>query len=358
MANLDATMWLDIQSTDATNEKRFAEVGVIDLVKDSTAYVDYIAPDMIQKFAETSSLRNIQIPVMKDQTVTVVTTPGFSFIPANLETSAEYAFVAYDVFSGFRDYPALYANNTISHDWAVMQKMKNVAYAMANTIEGILTTNLEARKSQLMNYTVQVSQGDGTFNFNTGTNTLEVNKAAQKETMFYNLETLMAANELPGQYAIVTSRGGMAVQKSEALKYGRDNAKNLQALPFFPMDRIHESGNITPGSNVFNGYLVRDGAIGMYENYPYDFRMGTEFAGKKWSVSDIELPFMRMRANIYVNNEATDATALVSSGTDSNLVMTNFREMAVWARFYVVYRYNSSLSTRVNDIVKITGLIT
>ena len=45
---------------------------------------------------------------------------------------------------------------------------------------------------------------------------LLINKAAQKETMFYNLEMLMGANELPGQYAIVTSRGGLAVQKSEA----------------------------------------------------------------------------------------------------------------------------------------------
>jgi hypothetical protein len=32
--------------------------------------------------------------------------------------------------------------------------------------------------------------------------------------------------------------------------------------------------------------------------------------------------------------------------------------MAIWVRFYVVYRYNSDLGTRVNDIVKIQGLLT
>ena len=63
-----------------------------------------------------------------------------------------------------------------------------------------------------------------------------------------------------------------------------------------------------------------------------------------------------MRANIYTDTQATDATALITGGTDSNLIMTHFEEMAVWVRFYVVYRYNSDLSTRVNDIVKIQGL--
>lgn len=358
MAYLDATLWLDIQSTDATNEKRFAELGVIDIVKESTPFVDFVSPDMKQRLAEVSDLRKVRIPVMIDQQPVVVTTPGFNFIPANLEQTDEYYFVAYDVFSGFRHYPASYGNNTIGSDWARMEKMKNIAYAMGNTIEGILQTNLEARKTQVLSYTTQVSQGDGTFTFNTGTDTLEVSKAAQKETMFYNLEVLMGANELPGRYAIVTSRGGMAVQKAEALKYGNNNTKDLQALGFFPMDRIHESGNITPGSNVFNGFLVRDGAIGVYENYPWNFRNGTEVAGKKWSISDTEIPFTRMRANIYTNRESVEATALVSAGRDTNLVMTHFEEMAIWIRFYVVYRYNSSLATRSNDIVKVSGLTT
>ncbi len=356
MAYLDATMWLDFQDTNATNEKRFAELGIVDLVKDSTPFADYISPQAKEKLSESSSLRDVQIPVMINQTPIVLTTPGFAFIPANLEQTAEYAFIAYDVFSGFRHYPASYGNNTIQSDWARSEKMKNIAYQMGITIEGILSTVLEARKTQVLDYTVQVSQGDGTFTFNAGTDTLEVSKAAQKETMFYNLEMLLGANELPGQYAIVTSRGGLAVQKSEALKYGADNSKNLQALPFLPMDRLHESGNITPGSNVFNGFFVRDGAIGLFENYPYDFRAGTQFAGKEWSVSDVEIPFTRMRANIYTNVEATEATALTAVGVDSNLKMTHFEEMAIWQRFYVVYRYNSDLTTRANDIVKISGL--
>jgi hypothetical protein len=259
------------------------------------------------------------------------------------------------VFSGFRHYPASYANNSIDSDWARMEVMKNVAYAMGSSVETILATVLENRKSQQLGFTTQVSQGDGTFTFSTVTDTLTVSKAAQKETMFYNLEVLMEANELGGGYRIVTNRGGLALQKAEQLKYGVNNDKNLQALGMFPMDRMYESGNISAGSDVFQGWLVRDGAIGVIENFPYDFINGTEIAGRKWSITDVDLPFCRMRANIYTNSEATEATALITSGTDSNLKMTHFEEMGIWLRFYVVYRYNSSISTRANDIVKIVG---
>ena len=355
MAYINATLWNDIQVTDATNEKRFSQLGIIDAVKDSTAFVDYIPPSAVEAMASASSMRDVQIPVLKDQTVTVVTTPGFQYIPANLPESDQYTFQAYDVFSGFRHYPATYANNTIDSDWARMNVMKNVAYAMGNRIETILSTIIETRKTQQLSYTTQVSQGDGTFSFSTVTDTLTISKAAQKETMFFYMEELMRANEVGGGYRFVANRGAFATQRAEYLKYGVGQSKDLQALGVFPLDRLYESGNISAGSDVFSGYTLRDGSIGIYENFHYDFRNGTEIAGKKWTITDMELPFCRLRANIYTNSEATDATALITSATDTNAIMTHFEEMAIWVRFYVVYRYNSDIANRVNDIVKIVG---
>jgi len=357
MSYINATLWNDLQVSNATNEKRFAELGIIDAVKGSTTGVDYVPPSVQDSLRSVSSLRNVEIPVIKDQDVVVTTSPGFE-IPSNLPESDKYFFQAYDVFSGFRHYPAAHENNMIDSDFQRMAVMNNVAYQMGITVESILSTQLEARKSQVLDYTTQVSQGDGTFSFSGGTDTLTVSKAAQKETMFWNLDQLMGANELPGAYRLVTSRGGTAVQRSEAAKYGSNNDKNLQALGFLPGDRIHESGNISAGADNFNGFFLRDGSIGVYENYPFDFRNGTQVGGKQWSVSDVELPHVKMRANIYTNREATDATALITSGTDSNLIMSHFEEMAIWVRFYVVYRYNSDLTTRAQDIVKIVGSTT
>jgi len=355
MAFLDATLWNDLQASEAINFKRPNALGILDAVKDSTAGVDYIPPSRIAEMQRLSSDRAIQLPVLKDQTVTVVTTPSFN-IPSNLPESANYSFTAYDVFSGFRHYPAVNDNNQIDSKWQRNQVMMNVAEACGNSIETILAARLEERKTQVLGFETQVSQGDGTFAFNTGTDTLNVNKAAQKETMFYNMDELMNANKLGGNYRLVTNRAGLAVQKAEAVKYGANNDKDLNALGFMPLDRLYESNNIAAGSDIFKGWLLRDGAMGVIENFPYDFRMGTEVAGRKWSMSDVELPFARMRANIYTNSQATDATALVTSGTDSNLIMTHFEEMAIWFRFYVVYRYNENLGTYANDIVKIAGL--
>lgn len=355
MAYLDSTILNDFQAREAINEKREANYGMLDLAKDSTASVDYVPPSVRELLSVSSNARNAKIPVLKDQTVTVNTTPGFANIPINLGETDSYYFTAYDVFSGFRFFPASFAENQIDRQWYFDQVMRNVLKACAATTDDIIETVLEARKTQALSYTTQVSQGDGTFTFDAGTDTLTVNKAGQKDTMFYNLGQLMIANQLPGAYRIVTSPGGLVVNNAESMKYSDYNTKNIawQQL-YMPDDRRYISDQISTSAN-FNGFFVRDGAIGIYENFPWDFRNGTKIAGKEWSISDVELPYMRMRANVYVNSEATDATALVSPGTRTDLKMTHFEEMALWFRFYVVYRYNSAIASRPQDIVKLVG---
>ncbi len=359
MAFLDATLWNDWQDTNATNEKRFVQHGIVDLVKNSTAFTDYISPSARERLATHSSLRDVKIPIILDQQVTVVQTPGFEFIPDNLTTSEEYTFTTVDVFSGFRHFPALYGNNTIDAEFDRNVKMTNVANEMANTMETLLTTTLEARKTQVLDFTTQLNQGllGGTYTF-TGSDILEISKAAQQETIFADLNEVMRANKLGGTYSIVTSPAGLAVQKTEALKFGESNDKNIRALGMIPAEDMHTSHNISTSDN-FDGFWVRDGAIGMYANFPWDFRNGTTTGGgEEWSISDVEIPFTRMRANIYTNTFSANSTGLVSVGEDSNLIMSAGEEMAIWIRFYIVFRFNSDLTTRPNDILKIRGLTT
>ena len=354
MAFLNATLLNDLQSLQAFNEKRSRKFGLIDAAYDGRSAVDYIAPEYVNQLASMSSDRNIQFPVIKDQTVTVSTSPSFS-IPINIGESATYYFTAYDVFSGFRYFPAVHASNQVNADFYKATIIKNILEAMAYTKEGILKTVADNRKTQQLTGTQQVSLGDGTFTFSTSTDDLTINKAAQKDTMFSYLTQLMDINLLPGEYQIVTSLGGLAVANAEQMKYGINQTKDLSwdggAIPFV---NRYESSVVTTNVN-FDGYLIRKGALSFFDNHPFDFVNGTSFAGKQWSISDMELPFIKSRANIFVNTEATDATALVTSGSDSNLKMTTFEEMAIWDRFYVVYRYNSDLTSRYNDIVKLVG---
>jgi len=357
MSYLDLTLLNDFQAREATNEKREANYGMLDLVKDSTPSVDYVPPSVREQLSISSASRNAKIPVMKDQTVTVTQTPGFSNIPVNMGESGTYFFTAYDVFSGFRHYPASFENNQIDANWWFEQTMRNVLKGMAVAKDDIMETVLESRKSQVMNFTDQVSQGDGTFSF--ATNTLSINKAAQTDVMPVYLKELMMANQLGGEYNIVTSPAGLLLSEVDAFKNQEGQSiQTLWAQSAISPDRRYVSDQLSPGSDNFNGFLVRDGAIGAYSNWPWDFRNGTEFAGKKWSITDAEMPYIKSRPNIYINKEASEATSVITPNTDSNLIMTHWEEMAIWDRFYVVYRYNSDLSTRVNDIVKIKGLAT
>lgn len=359
MANLDVTDLLDVQSSNAFNMKRMSPLGILDLTVDSTPFAEYILPSDREKFATFSSLRNNQLLVLKDQQVVVNTTPGFPFIPSNLPETDQYSFTAVDVFSGFRHYPAQYANNAADEKQIKEMVMTNVLYEMGNKVEELITVELEARKTQVLPLgLVQASQGVGGGTYSFATSTLSINKAAQQRTMYTSLNQIMSANKLSGNYRTAVSPSGLSVQLNELALNGGSQAVNISGLAQFNQSNVYESHNISAGSDVFNGWLVRDGAIGVFENYPADFRAGTRFAGKSWSISPTELPLLRMRANIYINNEATDATALVGAGTDSNMIMTHFQEMAIWCRFYIVYRYNQDLTTYANDIVKIKGTTT
>jgi hypothetical protein len=358
MSYLDATVLNDFQANEATNEKRQGNFGMVDLATASTNGVDYIPPSVIEKLNTISASRDAKIPVMKDQSVTVTTSPGFT-IPSNLSETDSYYFSPVDVFSGFRIYPASYENNQIDGAWEVEQRLRNVLQAMAVAKGDAIETILEARKTQLLDFDTQVSQGDGTFVFQGASDTLEINKAAQTDTMFPLLKELMQANKLGGEYSIVTSGAGLVSSVMSGMKNGMNQAEYLEwAQAFMPMENRHISDQLSPGSDNFTGFYVRNGAIGLYNNFPYDFRAGTAFAGKEWSISDVAMPYVNARLNVYTSNEATEATSIISPNTDSNLIMTHFKEMALWDRFYVVYRYNSDLTTRANDIVKIKGLTT
>ena len=360
MGLLDPTIWNDWQAENATSDIIYTSYGVIDLVNNSTPSCNYISPEIERKFREFSGNRGIEIPVILDGEATVVTTPGFEFIPDNLSSSDTYSFTAYDFFTGFRHYPSIYEGNVSSESYDLNVKTTRVMQALANKMEQTFVSILDTRRTQVLDGTLQVNQstGGGTYTFDTGTDTLKIDKAAQQETMFAPLSNLMEANDMSGNYATVVSPIGLAVQKQEAIKFGASNTQNIRALGMIPASDMHNSKNISAGADVFNGYWVRKGEIGVYTNHPYNFRMGTVNNSAKWSVSDVNLPFINMRGNIYHNEFSTNATALVGVGTDTNSIMTVGEEMAIWVRVYVVYRYNSDPSTRPSGIVKIQGLTT
>jgi hypothetical protein len=359
MAYLDLTVLNDFQAREAVNEKLTANYGMIDLAQASGQSIDYIPPSVMQLLSTISASRGVKIPALKDQTVTVGVTPGFSNIPANIAESATFGYTAVDVFSGFRFYPASFENNQMDAAWYRDQVLRNVLKGMAVYIDDLIEVVLEARKSQVCSYVAQVSQGGGAFTFDGSTHIVSVAKAAVNETMFWNLVNLQQANQVGGEYRIVTSPGGLVSSQTQSRLYGPNTTKDLSwNETVIPPDRRYVSDQLAASSDIFNGFFVRDGEVGLIENFPFDFRNGTVIAGKQWSITDVALPYTKMRANIFINTEATDATSIITPTTDTNLTMTTFEEMAIWHRFFIPYRYNSALATYPTGILKISGKTT
>lgn len=356
MSKLDKTVWNDFQPVGTKSEATQYQHGLIGMAKKSTPKAkEMLPPSLVEKLGTMSSARSMDIPMFKDQSVVIRTNASFD-IPKNLLESDTYSVTPIDIFSGYRYYPAQFENNQVDADSYLATVRTNVTNAMADSLEGFIAAKLEELKTQAWDFTAQSNATGGSYSFNTGTDVLEIDLAAQKKAMYFHLKQQADANEQGGTYNIVTSPNGLIASDEEAAKFGANNSENLQwNQSLLPLDSRFYTKQAPIGAENFNGWFVRDGAIGLVENFPYDYRQNTVIGGRTWSVSDMELPFLKVRCNIMTNNEATDATA-ITTPLDSNLITTTFQEQAIWCRLYLVHGYNSDRATRPSDVIKIKGL--
>ena len=245
MPYIDETLLLDYQASEATSELRKKPHGLVDLFAKSTASVDYIPPSVAKLMASMNSTRNIKIPYLKDNQVVVTSVPGFDKIPVNLGESGEYYFAAFDVWSGFTMAKSTFEGNSIDAGYYFNNQMNRITQGMASQKEIILKSVLEAQKTRLLNFTEQVSETSGDYAFDAPTDTLRIKKVAQNDTLFYNLQSLMAANDVEGEYLLATSRAALTISSAEAMKYGVNNNKNIEwAQAYMSESNKFESNNM------------------------------------------------------------------------------------------------------------------
>ena len=221
-----------------------------------------------------------------------------------------------------------------------------MAEAKETQIGNILSTN----KTQVLAGATQINNGDGTFTF--ATSALTANLAAQKDTLFSNLKTIMRINKQTGNYNMVVNEGGFNLAMNEIFKFGQMNQENRQFVEN-NLPLLFSTLGIAPGSNQFVSYMMLNGAIGSVQNYPFDFRTGSAVDSKQWGVMDSPAPYIGERLNVYTNKEAVDASAL--GDTTAHLKMTTMEEWGFLDKFFLVSNYNSDLTSRVNDILKVIG---
>lgn len=331
-------------------EKETQRYGLIEALKYNSPMNKVLNPTL-RAHLQTVEGRTTQYTGLKEDVITTTSVESFT-IPAHLSDSEQKTLTSVSIFSGFQVYPAYFQNNTIGLEEYMANKYDEVFSAMAAAKETQIANVLSTYKTQVFDGITQVNNGDGTFAFDTNLDTLTVDKAGQKDTLFSNLKTLMRINKKVGGTNIVVNEGGFNLAINEILKFGATNSENRQfALNQLPM--LFETLGIAPGSFQFVAYMLRNGAIGSVQNYPYDFRVGSVVDSKVWGIMPTPAPYIGERLNVYHNKEAVDASSL--GDTTSHLKMTTMEEWGFLDKFFLVTNYNSDLTSNVNDIIKITG---
>ena len=349
MAYLSEVVLNDVQVKGTHDAAKYGKFGLNEIASKGATEVDYLMPEALDQLKTIGSNINVDSLVLKDQVVEVRTAASFD-IPSNLADYTKIRYTAYDLFSGIKIFPSTYKGSMASMDADVQTRILRVMRDMGKAKETILQTVLEANKTQVLGYTTQASQNDGTYSF--AANTLSVSKDAQQSNMYFMLQNLMESNEVGGNYDIVTSPMGIISSIVAGNQNGANNAKNY-GWDNVPAANVFESNQIDASTDNFNGWFIRKGALATIDNHPYDFAKGTEIGNKKWSVADSMMPFVNARPNVFFNEGASNNESLVSS---SDNIMASFEEMGFWVRFYVVTPYNEDASTIVNPIVKLKGL--
>jgi len=353
---IDFSVLNTYQNDRTQTEKENQVYGLLDCIAYNSPMCKALNPKL-KEHLRTVEGRSTQYPGLKEDVITTTSVESFT-IPAHLSDSEMMTLTAISIFSGFQVYPRYFVNNLVGKEEYMKNKYDEVFAAMAAAKEEYIETLLNTYKTQVWDGVIQVNNGDGTFAFDTGNDWLTANKAAQKDTLFANLKTLFRINKKVGGTNYVINEGGFNLAMNEIWKMGKANNEDRQ-FTANSIPKFFESLGIAPGSDQFLGFMMRNGAIGIAQNYPSDFRGSkesppTRVGEKIWGITDRPVPHLNTKLNVYYNKEATDASSL--GDTTSHLNMTFMEEWGFLDKFFLISNYNSDLATRPNEIVKFKGL--
>ena len=326
--------------------------GLNQMFLDSTPKNKILTPSMLQAL-QTKQTRTVTYPALKEDVITSTSVESFT-IPSNISDAEEVTITSISIFSGYKVFPAMFIDNAISREDYEMNKLEEVFKSMANAKEVQQLAFLETQKTQVWNNLTSINNGAGTYAFNTGTDTLDVDLAGQKNGFFNRLKTSFRNNDQSrmGSYSFVTNEGGLTLALDTIATLGQSNASNQQngmnAIP-----KLYGSQNISGGSDQFVGFMIEDGAVGVAQNFPWEFRTAIATSDAQWGITDTNVPMLGNRINTYYNTGKADASA--EGGTLAESRMTTYEEFGFLDKFYLVSSYNSDLATRANNIVKVKG---
>ena len=342
MAYTDPTVLLTKQGGNLMTELRDTNYGLLRSIERSTPFYKGLTPE-ISAFIASQMDRTFQMQAIPEQTITTTSSESFT-IPDNLSTTETKTGTLYTVFTGFKVYDAMFAENAVGKEAYIMNKMKEVDKAMATAKTATMLTIVDGQKSQVLPQNAASNDG-----YSFAASVLTVNKLAQQERMFQNISAILEDNGLSEDKEFAVSTGIKVLQNYTDM-YGAANAMDLQNQGFIP--EIHVDNRITNAAS-WTGYLFEKGAFAAVDNIKWDFLNRTRVDEAIFDVSNNILPSLGSQVGVYYNRFKNDASSLQS--TTSEWSMTTGEEYGFVHRYAVLTPYNSDIANNVNPVVKIVG---
>ncbi len=345
MSYIDETAlatWQD--SEKVQTELKAVNHGLIKQAKSLDAGASWLGKNVRDKLS-TIFNQTFEIPALKEEVISILSEETFD-IPVNASTSDTFTATKVKMFTGYKYYPSTFKNNLITEQEYKNNKYNEMFKAMAKQKESYIQTKFEAIKTQAL-----AVVGSTGYTFDASTDSLKITKAAQTDTLALDLQSVLGQNDLNGGYSL-SSGYGLQFVLNQITKYGAANDKNLQA-GLFP--NIFYSNQITKeaGDN-WTGWLAMDGAMAMVESHLPDFIDNVNVGTAQFGVTTRPVPFLDERIMMYQNTALADASTVGTKSTE--LIMSHSKEEGFFSTFFLIGNYNSDITTRVNNVIKIDGL--
>ena len=340
MAYLMDTVLNAYQSKLAQTEIKTGVHGVIPFVKEQTPFAQ-VDPDTINAIKSANG-RTVDISAIKETDITVASAFSYDLASHRSET-AKTSVTIYQLWTSFFFNEFDFANNAVGATQYLSNKLLEVDNALAEKKAEILLGILNTRRTQVFN---DAGKPTG-VQFNTTPDALTIALAQESDPWFDYIQSFMVQNKLSGQYsAVATPSLGITLAKHKL--YSTYNDKNLmgQAFPKIFMDNKLSP---TAGSNA-TLFFARNGAIASYDSIPVEFERGASVPGTQFYVGAQELAMTGQKPLVVEIDERYNGTGLTGRPTDP---MTLHKRIGMGVSFAAVTSYNSDITTKVNDILKV-----
>lgn len=358
-AFIDATQFAKIQFKKFQEDNQIEKYGFLDAAVQSTAVakVNGLITPEVEATLRSLEKTTHEIPARKEQTLETTDVESFVF-PLNPGENENFTATKFTISTGFGISDRSFVENIDARTPYLGQKFFEASKAMANKKDQIIRDILNTRRTQVLDNAALLDEGSETWNFNTGTDELEVDQAAQQGNFYYKTDQLARSNFQEQPFVMITNKVGLTNVTSNIMSHGVGNDFNRQDPRNIPFP-ILESPNqtIVGGTDRFVAHLLQMGGIGLIDNITHNYANKRESFGAEgriqWGVTNGLMPYLNSAIPFLYRDSYGDNSSFSSGST--NLKVDILESWKFHHIFYIITSYNQDLATRPNNIIRMRG---